>query len=90
MRSILRKAGSKLTMILQAGEEREIVEARGSPDLRLSHAGDIVVRKSCFVCDRTLAVKSNKAAIDFSEAFVRKLRNPQLKIDITLIAEEAI
>lgn len=86
MKGILRKADSRLTIILQAGEEREIAEARGSPDLKLSHAGDIVVRKSSFVCDRTLAVKSNKAAIDFSKTFVRKLKNPQQEIDITLIA----
>ncbi|HUV98086.1 MAG TPA: DUF371 domain-containing protein, partial [Candidatus Paceibacterota bacterium] len=46
-------------------------------------------RKSSFVCNRTLAVKANKVAKDFSRKFVKQLRNPQQRIDITLIAEES-
>ncbi len=89
MKTVLRKAGSKLTMILQAGEEREVVEASGSSELTLGHSEDMVIRKSNFVCDRTLAVKANKTAVDFSRTFVKKLKNPQQKIDVTLIVEEA-
>jgi hypothetical protein len=89
IKSILRKSGSRLTVILQADEEREIVEARGTPHLTLDHSEDLVVRKSNFVCSRTLAVEANKAAVDFSRAFVNKLKNPQQEIVITLVAETA-
>jgi hypothetical protein len=87
---ILKQAGSSLTIILQAGEETEVVKARGSPRLTLSHYEDLVVRKSSFVCSRTLAVEANKAAADFSRAFVNKLTSPQQQVVITLIAEVTI
>jgi hypothetical protein len=89
LKKVLRKTSSKLTIVLQAGQEREVVEASGSPELALSHPRDIVVRKSSFVCNRTLAVKANKVAKDFSRKFVKQLRNPQQRIDVTLIAEES-
>ena len=89
LKRVLRKTSSKLTIVLQAGQEREVVEASGTPELALSHPRDIVVRKSSFVCNRTLAVKANKVAKDFSRKFVKQLRNPQQRIDITLIAEES-
>jgi hypothetical protein len=89
LKKVLRKTSSKLTIVLQAGQEREVVEALGNPELALSHPRDIVVRKSSFVCNRTLAVKANKVAKDFSRKFVKQLRNPQQRIDITLIAEES-
>ena len=87
LKKVLRKTGSKLIIVLQAGQEREVVEASGNPKLALTHPRDIVVRRSNFVCNRTLAVKANKVAKDFSREFVKQLRNPQQRIDITLIAE---
>ena len=89
LKRVLRKTSSKLTIVLKAGHEKEVVEASGTPKLALTHPRDIVVRKSSFVCNRTLAVKANKVAKDFSGEFVKQLRNPQQRIDITLIAEES-
>lgn len=89
LKRVLRKTSSKLTIVLQAGQEREVVEASGTPKLALSHPRDIVVRKSSFVCNRTLAVNANKVAKDFPRKFVKQLKNPQQRIDITLIAEES-
>ena len=87
MKGVLKKGSSRLTIILQAGGEKELVKAQGCPQLTLSSLGDLVARKSGFVCGRTLAVKADKAALDFSRTFVNKLKNPQQKITITLIAE---
>jgi len=89
LKEILRKANSKLTIVLQAGQESEVVEASGSPELTFGHPRDVVVRRSSFVCNRTLAVRANKAAKDFSRALVKQLADPQQRIDITLIAEES-
>jgi hypothetical protein len=89
LKRVLRKPSSKLTIVLQAGQERVVVEASGTPELVLSHPRDIVVRKSSFMCNRTLAVNANKVAKDFPRKFVKQLRNPQHRIDITLIAEES-
>ncbi|MBM4400405.1 MAG: DUF371 domain-containing protein, partial [Crenarchaeota archaeon] len=57
-----------------------------SPQLTLSHPTDMVIRKSDYVCNRTLAVHADKAAQDLSRELVEKLRNPQQKVKITLIA----
>ncbi|MDH5447921.1 MAG: DUF371 domain-containing protein [Candidatus Bathyarchaeota archaeon] len=87
-KKILNKKDAKLTIIVQVDDEREVVEAWGNPKLTFNHAADLVVRKSSYICDRTLAIKANKAARDFSRRFVAKLKNSQQKIEITFAAED--
>jgi len=70
--------------LIEADNLKEVVSAFGSPKLILSHPTDMVVRKSSYVCDRTLAVKADKAACDLSRKLVEKLRNPRQKVKITL------
>ena len=82
----LRKPHAKLIILIEAGEIIEQVNAYGSPRLILTHPTDMVIRKSDYVCSRTLAVHVDKAAQDLSKAIVEKLRNPQQKVKITLIA----
>lgn len=89
-KKILNKKDTRLAIVIQMNDEREVVEAWGSPKLMFNHAADSVVRKSSYVCDRTLAIKANKAARDFSRSFVAKLKNSQQKIEITLTAENII
>jgi hypothetical protein len=81
----LRKPHAKLTILIEAGSIIEQVDAYGSPQLILSHPTDMVIRKSDYVCSRTLAVNADKAAQDLSKAIVEKLKNPQQKVKITLI-----
>ena len=76
-----------ITIKIDAGGETEKVTACGHPALLFTHTTDLVVRKSDNVCGRTLAIRANKAACDFSRRFVEKLRNPNQKVLITLIAE---
>ncbi len=80
----LRKEDAKMTMLIEAGEVVEVVNAFGSPRLILKHPNDIVVRKSSYVCSRTLAIQADKAACDLSRKIVEKLRNPKQKVTITL------
>jgi len=83
-KKILKKKGAKLTIVIQVGGEKEVIEAWGSPKLTFNHPTDLVVRKSNYVCDRTLAIKANKVAKDFSRNFVAMLKDSQQKVDITL------
>jgi len=83
----LRKTGTKLTIVIQAGNEKEIVEAWGSPGLTFSHPTDLVVRKSSHICDRTLAIRASKAAKDLSRSLVAKLKDPRQRVNITLSFE---
>ncbi|UCE96371.1 MAG: DUF371 domain-containing protein [Candidatus Bathyarchaeota archaeon] len=87
---ILRKENVKLTINIQADDEKELVEAFGDSHLTCTHSEDLVVRKSSYTCDRTLAIKSNKAAHNLSRDLVAKLRNSRQKINIKLIVEDNI
>jgi hypothetical protein len=80
----LRKPHAKLVILIEAGGVIEQVNAHGSPQLILTHPTDMVVRKSDYVCSRTLAVHADKAAQDLSKALVEKLKNPEQKVKITL------
>ena len=80
----LRKPQAKLTIIIEASGIIEQVSADGSPQLILTHPTDMVIRKSDYVCNRTLAVRADKAAQDLSRNLVEKLKNPKQKVKITL------
>ena len=80
----LKRENAKISILIEADNLKEAVSAFGSPKLILSHPTDMVVRKSSYVCDRTLAVKADKAAWDLSRKLVEKLRNPEQKVKITL------
>ncbi len=81
----LRKPNSKLTILIEADGITEQVNACGSPRLILTHPKELVLRKSDYVCTRTLAIRANKAAQDFSRTLVEKLKNPNQKVKITLM-----
>jgi hypothetical protein len=85
---ILKKRTAKLTIVVRADSEREILMAHGNPRLVLTHPADMVVRRSNFICDRTLAVQADKAARDISRRLSEKLKNPQQEVVITLVAED--
>ncbi len=80
----LRKPQAKLTVLIEIGGLIEQVNAYGSPQLILTHPTDMVIRKSDYVCNRTLAIHADKAARDLPRDFVEKLKNPKQKVKITL------
>ena len=80
----LRKPNAKLTILIEADGISAQVQASGTKQLSLVHSTDAVVRKSDYVCSRTLAVRADKAAIDLPRALVEKLKNPHQQIKITL------
>ena len=80
----LRKENAKITMLIEAEDIVEVVNALGSSRLILTHPTDMVARKSNYICSRTLAIQADKAACDFSRKLVEKLKNPKQKVKITL------
>ena len=83
----LRNENAKMTMLIEAGGIVEAVNAFGSSRLTFTHPTDIVVRKSSYVCSRTLAIKADKAAWDLSRKLVERLTDPKQKVRITLTVE---
>ena len=80
----VQKPNAKLTVLIEAGGISAQVHAYGAQKLSLAHPTDAVVRKSDYVCSRTLAVRADKAAIDLPRTLVEKLKIPQQKVRITL------
>jgi hypothetical protein len=81
------KPDAHIEIRIAVNGELETVMAQGHPALTFSHLTDLVVRKSDYVCGRTLAIRADKAAYDLSRKLVEKLRNSNQKAEITLIAE---
>jgi len=73
----LRQEGSKVKIRLIVGGESYELNARGDPRLALSNPHEVVIRKSDFVSDRTLAVKADSAARDLPRKLVHLLRDPK-------------
>jgi hypothetical protein len=73
LRAALR-AGAVLTVTIEAGGLSDTVRAVGCEALTLGDPTDMVVRRSGWVCPRTLAVAANKAARDLDRGLVARLR----------------
>jgi len=85
-----RHENARITVIIDVDNVKEVVKAQGSKRLTFTHPYDLIVRRSSYVCDRTLAVRADKAACDLSRKLVEKLQNPEQRVKVTLIAESAI
>lgn len=83
-----RRGGARITVTIEANELKEVVKARGSPQLTFTHPTDLVVRKSSYVCGRTLAIGADKAASDFARKLVEKMRDSNQEITVTLAVED--
>ncbi|WP_202320475.1 DUF371 domain-containing protein [Archaeoglobus neptunius] len=58
----------------------EIVEGYGDERLLLTHPTDIVVRKSSYICPRTLLISANKAARDLNREIVELLKDKKTEV----------
>jgi hypothetical protein len=60
----------------------EIIKGKGHPKLTFQDPNDIVIRKSNYICDRTLMIKSNKASIDLNDELINKLKIGSTRIKV--------
>ena len=66
---------TKIEIILKTPNATDTIIGYGSSDLTLTHPSDMVCRKSDFTCNRTLMIKSDKAACDFKSELIDDLKN---------------
>lgn len=78
------RSGCPVRITLEAGGVKEIIHGSGHSALILKHPTDLVIRKSRFTCKRTLAICADKAAVDLSEPFVARLRDPAAEIRVLI------
>ena len=86
-KNLAKNEAVKIKVIFKVEDLREVVIGYGNTELIFEHPTDLVGRKSRFICSRTLMIRSNKAASDFSREFIRRIRNSDQKIDIHLRAQ---
>ncbi|HXY56453.1 MAG TPA: DUF371 domain-containing protein [Nitrososphaerales archaeon] len=72
----IRRPGAEVTIRVIIGQLSFEVRAKGDPRLDLSNPHDIVIRRSEFISDRTLAVHADRASKDVPRGMVLLLRNP--------------
>lgn len=73
----LRTDGSAVEVLIRVGSLDYTVRAKGDSRLELSHPHDIVIRKSGFVSDRTLALWADASARDLPRKMVGLLKDPK-------------
>ncbi len=83
----LQNPNSKVNFSIKVGSHEFIVEGRGHEDLILTHHEDIVIRKSNFVCPRTLAVKCDKASDLMPREMITLLQNPNTRGTFTIMID---
>jgi len=71
---------ARIELVLPQYGLKEVVEGYGSSAMTFDHPTDIVVRKSSFVCGRTLLIKASKAARDLNREMVELLKDPATEL----------
>ncbi len=87
LKNQLKNPNSKVTMSIRVGDEEFTIVGNGHPDLILTHDADIVIRKSDFICPRTLAIKCDKASDLLPRSMVRQLQDPDAVGMFTIAVE---
>jgi len=83
----LKVSDAKVTFSIRVGRYEFTIEGKGHPDLILTHSEDIVIRKSDFICPRTLAVKCDKASDLLPREMVLLLQDQKTKGTFTITVD---
>ncbi len=84
MKKEMRNSETKIIIVLEVDGIRDEITAYGDERLRLVSQNSMVIRKSTYIDDRTLAVRADKAAKDINREIVKKLTDPNKRVTITL------
>jgi len=83
----IKNPNSKITFSISVGTHEFVIEGKGHQDLILTHEEDIVIRKSDFICPRTLAIKCDKASDLLPREMVTLLRNPDTRGIFSIVVD---
>jgi hypothetical protein len=86
LKKIIKKDGSKVIIKIYVNNFEEIIEAEGSSKLILTSRNSIVIRKSDYIDERTLAIRANKASADLDRNLIKCLRSANSKVKIEIKA----
>lgn len=66
---------AEITLTLRVGDHTDVVTGHGHPELTFQDPRSLVVRTSTYVDDRTVMVRSDKAAADLDRSLIAALSN---------------
>lgn len=75
----IKRAGALVKIEVMVGSEHYLIQGFGDSRLSLTNRHDIVIRKTQFVCPRTLSVKCDGASIDLPRNMVLMLQDKATK-----------
>jgi hypothetical protein len=87
IREKIQTENTKIKLILETENARDIIKGYGSPELSLDHPTDMVCRKSTYTCGRTLMIRADKASMDLKKELIEDLKNRKRLIVKIIIAE---
>jgi len=64
----------KIIIEIVVGDLKDTIIGKGHKDLILNHPTDIVIRKSNFICPRTLMINADKSAKELNYKIVERLK----------------
>ncbi len=79
------KNNKKIVFEIEVNGKKDYITAYGSEDLILKNKTSIVIRKSSFIDDRTIAIKANKSAIDIRRDIIEELKNSNSKLILRVL-----
>jgi len=83
----LKDPNTKVTFSICVGDHEFLIRGMGHSGLTLTHSKDIVIRKSDFVCPRTLAVRCDKASDLLPRKMILLLQNPKTTGTFTIVVD---
>ena len=79
MKSLLKNSKSNVNCTITVKDFSFKVKAKGNDKLTLENPHDIVIRKSSFICPRTLAIDCNAASDAIPRQMIKLLQDPETK-----------
>ena len=87
LKRLLREDNSIVNMEIMIGNKLFQIKGHSNNGLLLSNKHDIVLRKTSFICDRTMSIGCDKASSDIPRDTIQLLRNPETKGILRIIIE---
>ena len=79
MKKLLSSSKTNILFTIKVKDFSFKVKGKGHDELILTHPHDIVIRKSSFVCPRTLAISCDNASNSIPRKMIKVLQNPDIE-----------
>jgi uncharacterized protein len=87
LKRLLKEDNSIVSMQIMVGNKLFQIKGQSNNGLLLLNKHDIVVRKTSFICHRTMSIGCDKASSDIPRDTIQLLQNPETKGILRIIIE---